>query len=137
MLPPIVQEIVDLIGHSKAMAFIREFGGQELKFPRTGASDSWHYIAEVIGVKATNKLGDTFGNQGYIYIPMCTRPMKLERNRHMIQRYDALLKEGHSARGAVQILVREFRPINHRHVERIVNSPMPEAQTMSAQRDLF
>lgn len=137
MLPPTIQEIVDLIGHAKAMALVREFGGQEIKFPRTDVSDTWHALAEVIGNKATKRLGDAFGNHGYIYIAMCTRPLKLERNRRLIMRFDELLSTGHSARGAVSILVREFRPINHRHVERIVNSPMPEAQAVSSQQELF
>lgn len=128
MLPPTIQSIVELIGHAKAMALVSEFGGQEIKFPRTEASDTFHALVEVIGLPATRKLGAALNAEGYIYIAMCTRPLKLERNRNLIKRYDQLLAEGHSGRGAVSILVREFRPINCRQVERIVNAPMPEAQ---------
>lgn len=128
MLPQTIQEIVEEIGHPKAMAFVSEFGGQEFKFPRTEASDMWHAIVEVIGERETRKLSNKFAGEGAVYIAMCTRAIRLERNRRMIIRYNELLDQGQSANGAVSIIVREFRPINCRQVQRIVNEPMPDEQ---------
>lgn len=48
-----------------------------------------------------------------------------DRNRRIIERYDQLLLDGNSARGAVSILVREFAPISNRWIEQIVNAPVP------------
>lgn len=44
---------------------------------------------------------------------------------------------GHSGRGAVSVLVREFAPISNRWVEKIVNAPMPEVVGLQVQAELF
>lgn len=53
MLPEVIQEIVRLVGHSHAMALVHAFGGQELRIPKTEASDTWAALVEVIGEPAT------------------------------------------------------------------------------------
>lgn len=136
-LPAVIQEIVRIIGHGKAMALVREFGGQELRIPRGDGSDVWAALVEVIGEAATRKLAAAFGDGEPTYIALCERSMKADRNRRMIGRYEKLLKEGLSTRGAVSVLVREFRPISNRQVEKIINSPLPAPQDVTAQRCLF
>ena len=55
----------------------------------------------------------------------------------MIARYEKLLAQGHGSRGAVSVLVREFRPISNRQVENIINSPLPEPSAVAPQGALF
>jgi hypothetical protein len=136
-LPVVIQEIVRLIGHSHAMALVHAFGGQELRIPKTEASDTWAALVEVIGEAATRKLAVGLGGGEPIYIALCARAVKADRNRRMIDRYDDLLRQGHSGRGAVSVLVREFAPISNRWVEQIVNAPVPEPTGLIIQPDLF
>lgn len=136
-LPAVIQEIIDVIGHGKAMALVQEFGGQELRIPRTEGSDTWAALAEVIGERGMERLAAEFGGGEPVYIALCHQALKQDRNRKMIARYEKLIKEGHSTRGAVSILVREFRPISNRRVENIINSPLPEPSMVSEQGQLF
>ncbi|MCK6413847.1 MAG: hypothetical protein L6Q55_15695 [Azonexus sp.] len=101
-LPAVIQDIIRLIGHSKTMALV-----------------------EVIGERATRKLAAEYGTGEPLYIALCDNAMREDRNRKMIARYEALLAEKHSGRGAVSILVREFGPSSYRSVEKIVNAPLP------------
>ena len=125
MLPEVIQEIIRCIGHAKAMALVHEFGGQEIRIPKTESTDTWAALVEVIGERSTRKLAAEMGGGEPIYIALCTRAVKADRNRRIIERYDQLLIQGNSARGAVSILVREFAPISNRWIEQIVNAPVP------------
>lgn len=136
MLPEIIQEIIRYIGHSQAMSLVREFGGQEIRIPKTDNTDTWAALVEVIGERATRNLAANMGGGEPVYIALCDRAVKADRNRRMIERYDQLLAEGNSGRGAVSILVREFAPISNRWVEQIVNSPV-QSSSMQIQADLF
>lgn len=135
-LPQVIQEIVRLIGHGPAMALVREFGGQEPRIPKAEGSDTWAALVEVIGEPATRLLARAFGGEP-LYIALCDKALKADRNRRMIARYEKLLRQGHSSRGAVSVLVREFRPICNRQVEKIVNAPLPEAPGVAVQGVLF
>lgn len=136
LLPPVIREIVRLIGHGAAMALVHEFGGQDLRIPKTDASATWAALAEVIGEPAMKTLARAFGGE-QLSIALCANSMKVDRNRKMVARYEALLGEGHSSRGAVSVLVREFRPISYRTVEKIVNSPLPAVEAAAVQGALF
>ncbi len=135
-LPASIQEIVTLIGHARAMALVREFGGQELRIPRTPESDTWAALAEVIGEAATGELCRGLAGVETRYIAKCERALKADRNRKIIARYEKLLRSGHSSRGAVSVLVQEFRLCN-RQIEAIANSPTPEASSVAMQVELF
>lgn len=136
-LPVVIQEIIRYIGHSRTMALVSAFGGQEIRIPKTEGSDVWAAIAEVIGESATRKLSDGMGGGEPVYIALCSRAVKADRNRRMIERYDHLLRHGHSGRGAVSVLVREFAPISNRWVEQVVNAPLPETSGIKVQPELF
>lgn len=137
MLTKTIQRIVALIGHAKAMALVAELGGQDFRFPSTKSGANWEALVEIIGARsAETLLGNYRGNE--IYISLCTDALKSDRRRRIINRYDQLLGAGHSSRGAVSVLVREFRPIAARTIERIVNGPMPDqAAVMETQGQLF
>ena len=136
-LPSTVQTIVGLIGHGQAMTLVRELGGQDFRFPTSQKSANWEHLVEIVGYRSARSLVAHFGGEE-IYIPLCDRSLRDDRNRRMIARYDALLVQGHSSRGAVSILVQEFRPISNRSVEKIVNGPVPsQAPEMVTQGQLF
>ena len=135
-LPAVVQEIVGIIGHGPAMELVRAFGGQELRVPKTDASDTWAALVEIIGEPLTRALAAAFCGEP-VYIALCDRALRADRNRKMIARYERLLAEGHSSRGAVSVLVREFRPISNRQVEKIVNGALPEPSAVVVQAVLF
>ena len=136
-LPTVINEIIGIIGHGRAMSLVHEFGGQELRIPKTEGGDTWAALAEVIGEKAMVALAKHLGGGEPLYIALCQQALKQDRNRKMIARYDSLLRESHSSRGAVSILVREFRPISYRQVEKIVNSPLPAPTMVAEQGQLF
>lgn len=135
-LPAVILEIIAVIGHGKTMALVDAFGGQELRIPKTDASDTWHALAEVIGEAAIRKLSAAFGGGEPLYIAKCLKAVNQDRNRRMIARYDALLKEGHSSRGAVSVLVRE-NSLCYRWVEKIINAPLPAPSVVAEQGQLF
>lgn len=136
LLPPTILEFVRLVGYGKAMALVHEFGGQDFRVPKTEAGDNWAALVEVIGEPATRTLTASFGGSESVYIARCHAALKAERNRRIVARYDVLLAEGHSGRGAVSVLVREFG-LCYRQIEKIVNAPQPEAPTTAAQGNLF
>lgn len=136
-LPATIQTIVDLIGHGATMALVDELGGQEFRFPVGKSSDKWAYLVEIVGAGRAEKLVGRFGGDA-VYIALCVEALRADRNRKMIRRYEALLREGHSGRGAVSVLVQEFRPISYRTVEKVVNGPAPDAlPEMVTQGQLF
>lgn len=135
-LPAVIQEIVRAIGHGKTMLLVKEFGGQEITVPKTENSATWAALAEVIGERAMEKLAVAFSDAGPLYIAKCAQAMRDDRNRAMVSRYEKLLKDGHSCRGAVSILVRDHGLCN-RAVENIVNSPLPEPGGLEKQACLF
>lgn len=136
LLPPTIQEFVSAIGHTKTMELVREFGGQNLRIPRTEGSDTWAALVEVIGERAAQVLADRFGGDDPIYIAKCAQAIRADRNRKLIARYERLLKEGHSSTGAVSILVRESK-LSYRQVENIINQPLPAPTEMALQGALF
>lgn len=123
-LPPTIQTIVELIGHGAAMDLVRELGGREIRVPAAKQGDTWEYLVEIIGPQKAARFHERYRGDE-LYIALCDRALRADRNRRMVARYDALLAQGHSSRGAVGILVGEFRPISYRTVEMIVNSPSP------------
>ncbi len=133
----LIQEIIRIIGHSKAMVLVEHFGGQELRIPKTESSDTWAALVEVIGHSATEAMARHFGGGEPLYIALCSKAIRDDRKRRMITRYDALLREGHSGKGAVSVIVREFSPISYRWVEKIVNSPIQAPNELMVQAQLF
>lgn len=135
-IPAGIQEIVGIIGHGPTMELVRAFGGQEPRIPKTSASDTWEALVEIIGEQLTKRLSEAFGGE-VIYIALCAEALRNDRNRRMIAQYEKLIGNGHSSRGAVSVLVREFAPISNRQVENIVNSALPKPSGMTEQSSLF
>lgn len=135
-LPPVIQDLIGIIGHGHTMSLVREFGGQDLRIPRAEGNDVWAALVEVIGEPATRKLAAAIGAEREIYIAKCDKALKHDRNRQLVARYEKLLRDGHSGRGAVAILVSESK-LSNRMVENIVNSPLPAPSLVAEQGQLF
>jgi hypothetical protein len=136
-LPPTIQTIVGLIGHSNTMALVRELGGDKFRFPTCKQGDKWEALLEIVGPRAAAVLANYFGGDD-VYIALCVDAVRADRHRAIIARYSALLAEGHSGRGATSVLVQEFRPISYRTIEKVVNGPAPdEVSEMVTQGSLF
>lgn len=136
-LPPTIQTIVSIVGHARAMALVNEFGGREIRFPALQQGVNWEALVEVVGETPAKRLCERFRGDE-VYIAICDKALRHDRNCRMITRYDALISQGHSSRGAVGILTQEFRPISNRTVENIVNGPMPSmVPEMVQQGQLF
>jgi len=137
-LPEIVQRLVGLIGHTKTMALIDEFGGQTIRFPRDETTALFESLVETIGRTATLTLGAELGGwqADERYIPFCRDAIRADRNRAIINRYDALLAGGHSCRGAISVLVREHK-LSNRQIQKIVNQPLPAPSEAAVQGALF
>ena len=136
-LPPTIQTIVSIVGHARAMALVSEFGGREIRFPKMQTGANWEALAEIIGEASAKRLCERFKGDE-VYIALCDKALRHDRNCRMITRYETLISQGHSSRGAVAILTQEFRPISNRTVETIINGPMPTmVPEMVQQRQLF
>ena len=135
-LPKNVLELVRVLGHGRAMDLVREFGGQEIVIPASDASDTWAALAECIGEKGARKLCIHFMPGTRLYIAKCTAALRDDRNRQIIERYEALLRDGHTGTGAVSVLVRESR-LSYRQLENIVNRPAPAPSEVVTQGALF
>ena len=86
-LPAVIKEIIRHIGHGHAMALVREFGGQNLRIPKGEGGDIWAELVEVIGERSTKALCAAFGGEE-IYIALCDRALKRDRQRKMIAKYE-------------------------------------------------
>jgi len=137
-LPKIVQRLIVLIGHTKTMALIDAFGGQTIRFPRDETTALFEALVETIGRSATLILAAELGGwqADEYYIPFCRAAIRADRNRTIINRYDALLAGDHSCRGAISVLVREFK-LSNRQIQKIVNQPLPAPSEAAAQGALF
>ncbi len=126
MLPESIQNIARLIGHGKAMALVREMGGNEFRFSMQPTGDKYDYLAEVVGEGAARTLHSQYRGE-LLYIPVCADALRADRNRLIIARYEELIGIGFRGRAAVAAIVTDarFRPISNRTVEKIVNSPAP------------
>lgn len=77
MIPPIVQEIIALIGERAAFRLIKRRGGRAMYVPRDG-----HALPDLTGCIEQRHwlmLCKRFGG-GYLYLPKCHRAMLQRRN---------------------------------------------------------
>lgn len=142
------------------MALVHEFGGQELRIPKTEASDTWAALVEVVAEAATRKLAAGLGGGEPIYIALCARAVKADRligywggsplaipnlkeviwsrtQDKIRAEYDRLtLREGYSGRDACFALAIEFR-VTNKAILNAINKPDNVLAEAVPQGDLF
>lgn len=135
-LPPVIRDLVSLIGIEAVVLLLEaQMLGCEWRISKTRDSDWYREWSDIIGDGLADKVVVSWGGQD-IYFPNCKAALIAERNRKMIVRYEQLLGEGQSSRRAVRQLCRSFK-LSDRTVEKIINSPVPDATPQEVQLGLF
>ncbi len=90
VLPEVVQQLNALIGLDATIALVKEEGGNELRLPSVvdGSSPMWARLVEIVGHNAAELLVRCWPDTR-LYVPMCSPALRAQRNRDIVQRYDA------------------------------------------------
>ncbi|EFP4583492.1 hypothetical protein HX910_000754 [Salmonella enterica] len=111
LLPPVVLELVGLIGYRETQSLVARLGG--VSFPvgkninvKTGAHRI-SVLSDAVSVDAANKIMARFGGET-LYIPRCAAALRELRNRRFIADYYAMLAAGKSGRIALMTLCPRF-----------------------------
>ena len=115
-LPATARELVEVIGIDACIDLVKMFGGDDLKIPEivNGTSRMWDILEETVGPKAAEKLVHRYGGTP-IYIPTCHLALIHQRDRNIIQRFDA---------GEPFDKLRREHKITRRHLYRILKKPL-------------
>lgn len=79
LLPPILQDLVALIGLPLTMSLVYAYGGTRLFVPKREVVEN-HYLATLLGIEAANKLVAHYGGEEHFDIPLAMRALKAVRN---------------------------------------------------------
>lgn len=110
-LPQTALDLVELIGLPATLTLIERRPGQTLTIPkrkRRAGEELFEQLLELVGEEAAQKIVGRYGG-GYFTIPRCCRAAHAVRDAELQARFDALLKEGKSARAIANQLAGEFR----------------------------
>lgn len=80
-LPPIVQEIADLIGLPATLKLVEAYGGTRLYVPKRFDPD--HPIVKLIGHELAALLFARFGGQDQFDVPRCVIAIKAARDKQI------------------------------------------------------
>lgn len=118
LLPPILQDLVELIGLPLTMELVCVYGGTRLFVPKREVDEN-HSLSRLLGIEAANKLVEHYGGVEHFDIPLALRALKAVRNA------DIRAKRGHMS---VSQLAREYRT-TERHIRIICNKLVDDRQT--------
>ena len=79
LLPPILQDLVELIGLHLTMKLVEVHGGTRLFVPKREVADD-HPLARLIGSDAAQKLVCTYGGEEHFDIPKAERALRAVRD---------------------------------------------------------
>lgn len=79
LLPPILQDLVELIGLHPTMQLVQAYGGVRLYVPKL-ALDGDHSLVRLIGGEAAKKLQSIYGGEPHFDIPKAERALRAVRN---------------------------------------------------------
>jgi Mor family transcriptional regulator len=85
LLPPILQDIVELIGLQPTMRLVETYGGVRLYVPKLELEDD-HPLIRQIGREAAEKLQAMYGGEPHFDIPKAERALRAVRDariRHL------------------------------------------------------
>lgn len=137
MLPPIIEQLVGIVGIESVQALVdsRMLGFRQ-RVGRSRACEWWQEWADVIGAEHTDAVMQVWAGQ-HVYFPACSDAVRAERNRQIVAAFDALLIEGCSARRALRKLSRQYR-LSDRHLEQfVIARPTQDPSEAEKQLDLF
>jgi len=134
LLPPIVTEIMDIIGYEATQALIDAIGGTSFRFS-AGVKDCPRYriLCKAIGQEKTAKLLERFKNSDE-YIPRCQKALRTQHYNRFRHEFEHKTKLEHlSARMALLELCPVYK-ISERTGWKIINN---QIASMNSQPDLF
>lgn len=85
LLPPILQDFVELIGLQHTLALVQAYGGVRLYVPKLQLEDD-HPLVRQIGREAAEKLQAMYGGEPHFDIPKAERAVRAVRDariRHL------------------------------------------------------
>ena len=96
-LPPIVHELIDVLGYRCTGALIELFGGTSLKIPVQGIRDNrrMDLLIDNLGYEAFEKLMLYFGGE-ILYIPNNSKALDALRDEKYLNDFQQLINEGYS-----------------------------------------
>ncbi|WP_447880407.1 Mor transcription activator family protein, partial [Serratia fonticola] len=110
LLPPIVLDLIKLIGYQDTAKLISKIGG--ITFPvsqgmRNKDNFRRDYIVQAVGKDSAEKIERQLGGD-VIYIPRCASALREWRNLELVREYRALLATGVSGRRALLKLCPQY-----------------------------
>lgn len=79
LLPPILQDIVALVGLPLTMTLVQARGGVRLYVPKLELDDD-HYLVQLLGREAAEKLQNAYGGDEHFDIPKAERALRAVRD---------------------------------------------------------
>jgi Mor family transcriptional regulator len=121
LLPPVVQELVELVGYHETEQLIAALGGTSFlvsKLVRTAGSRNAGVLAQTVSTDAARKIAGRFGGEE-LYIPRCDAALREWRNQRFIAEYNQMLAAGDSGRYALMTLCPRYQ-ISDRQAKKIL-----------------
>lgn len=132
-LPATARRIAEVIGLPATIRLVEAFGGLELRLSQgiqASGMARFAEVAEVIGEDNARRLARHF-RQGRVAVPLCHAAIRAAQAEAIRQEFDRLTLAGWTGTDAVRHLVRKYRPISQRTVERYL-SAAPQVQVIAA-----
>ena len=90
LLPPIVHDMIELVGFNDTEKLIKAFGGLTLYL--TDDNAYYQKLVELLGEQSAVKLRDVFYAE-YVYVPRCEVALRTLRNQQFKADFDFLTQE--------------------------------------------
>lgn len=87
LLPPLLQDIVRLIGLEPTMALVRHSGGLRIYIPTPERAGPEHPFANVVGLDNLLKLAGEYGGLPHFQLPKAEKALIAVRNARIAQAY--------------------------------------------------
>nr|WP_318382487.1 Mor transcription activator family protein [uncultured Enterobacter sp.] len=121
LLPPVVIELIELIGYRHVAILIKKFGG--ISFPvtqktRTNGNRLADLLTQELPDDSVKLIIERFGGD-VLYIPRCDAALRELRNRRFLNEYRNTIASGESGRFALMHLCPRFG-FSDRYAQRVI-----------------
>ncbi|MGU9776172.1 Mor transcription activator family protein [Salmonella enterica subsp. enterica serovar 3,10:z10:-] len=132
LLPPVVVELVDLIGYRHVATLIERLGG--ISFPvsqnvRTVGNRRADVLADTLPADVVALVVQRFGGD-VLYIPRCDAALRELRNRRFLAEYRSALAGGESGRFALMNLCPRFG-FSDRYAQQVIANAQQQTDQLA------
>ena len=127
LLPPLLQDFVQLIGLQATFALVERLGGLRIYIPTPDRVSSEHAYSAIIGVENLQRLAQQYGGIEHFQLPKASRALKQVRDARIAAEY---------AHKTARQLAAEYR-LTEGHIARILAAQGAAAPPDRRQRKLF